>query len=56
VSSFGRASGIRVTVWDVTLEKGKPSPMHQDEYDLLGVDLSDTTVKVVNPDGTLQTS
>jgi quercetin dioxygenase-like cupin family protein len=45
----------RVTVWDVTLEKGKPSPMHEHKYDLVGVDLSDATVKVVNPDGTSQT-
>jgi quercetin dioxygenase-like cupin family protein len=44
----------RVTVWDVMLEKGKPSPMHQHKYDLVGVDLSDATVKVVNPDGTSQ--
>ena len=29
--------------------------MHQHRYDLVGVDLSDTTVKVVNPDGTSQT-
>ena len=45
----------RVTVWDVTLEKGKPSPMHEHKYDLVGVDLSDATVRVVNPDGTSQT-
>jgi len=55
VSSFGRANRIRVTAWDVTPEKGKPSPMHQHRYDLVGVDLSDTTAKVVNPDGTSQT-
>ena len=29
--------------------------MHQHKYDLVGVDLSDATVKVVNPDGTSQT-
>jgi len=29
--------------------------MHQHRYDLVGVDLSDTTAKVVNPDGTSQT-
>jgi quercetin dioxygenase-like cupin family protein len=46
----------RVTVWDVTSEKGKPSPKHQHKYDLVGVDLSDATVKVVNQDGTTQTS
>jgi hypothetical protein len=45
----------RVTVWDVTLEKGKPSPMHQHKYDLVSVDLSDAIVKVVNRDGTSQT-
>jgi quercetin dioxygenase-like cupin family protein len=33
----------RVTVWDVTIEKGKPSPMHRHKYDLVGVDLADAT-------------
>jgi hypothetical protein len=41
----------RVTVWDVTLEKGKPSPMHQHKYDLVGGPV-DAIVKVVNPDDT----
>jgi hypothetical protein len=46
----------RVTVWEVNLEKGKPSTMHQHKYELVGVDLSDATVRVVNRDGTSQTS
>jgi quercetin dioxygenase-like cupin family protein len=46
----------RVTVWDVTLEKGKPTPRHQYRYDLVGVDLTDATVRVVNSDGRTETN
>src|SRR5262245_52028913 len=41
----------RVTVWDVTQEKGKATPMHQHKYDAVGVDLADATVKVTSSDG-----
>jgi hypothetical protein len=35
----------RVTVWEVKLEKGKPTGMHRHRYDMIGVDLADATVK-----------
>jgi quercetin dioxygenase-like cupin family protein len=42
----------RVTVWDVTWIKGKPSPMHRHKFDLVGVYLVGSPIKVTSPDGT----
>lgn len=42
----------RVTIWDVTWIKGKPSPMHRHKYDLVGVYLVGSPIKVTVPDGT----
>lgn len=36
----------RVTMWDVTWLKGKPSPMHRHRYDLVGVYLVGSTIRV----------
>lgn len=46
----------RVTMWDVTWLKGKPSPMHRHKYDLVGVYLVGSAIKVTNPDGTARES
>jgi hypothetical protein len=40
-----------VTVWDVTTEKGKPTPMHRHGLDMVIVDLADATVKFASSDG-----
>ena len=41
----------RVTVWDVTTEKGKPTAMHRHPNDYVLVDLADATGKVTSQDG-----
>jgi hypothetical protein len=41
----------RVTVWEATWTKGKPSPMHRHRFDMVGIDLADATVKVTNQRG-----
>src|SRR6476620_4783183 len=41
----------RVTVWDVTTVKGKPTTMHRHPYDYVLVDLADATGKVTSQDG-----
>src|SRR3990170_2925166 len=41
----------RVTLWDVTWIKGKPSPMHRHKFDLVGVFLVGSPIKVTMPDG-----
>lgn len=41
----------RVVVWDVTWEKGKPTPMHRHLVDLVGVTLVPGTVRVTLEDG-----
>jgi quercetin dioxygenase-like cupin family protein len=41
----------RVTVWDVTTEKGKSTAMHRHPYDMVLVELADTTVKVTSENG-----
>jgi len=41
----------RVTVWDVTTEKGKPTAMHRHPYDYVIVDLADATGKITGQDG-----
>jgi quercetin dioxygenase-like cupin family protein len=46
----------RVTIWDVTWIKGKPSPMHRHQYDLVGVYLVGSPIKVILPDGTSRES
>src|SRR5579862_7297690 len=46
----------RVTVWDVTWPKGKPTPLHRHKYDLVGVDLAEATAKVTGPDGRSRTA
>jgi quercetin dioxygenase-like cupin family protein len=42
----------RVTIWDVTWNKGKPTPMHRHRYDLIAVFLVGSAIKVTMPDGT----
>jgi predicted metal-dependent enzyme (double-stranded beta helix superfamily) len=46
----------RVTVWDVTWIKGKPSPMHRHRYDLVGVYLVGSAIRITSPDGTSRES
>jgi quercetin dioxygenase-like cupin family protein len=46
----------RVTIWDVTWHKGKPSPMHRHQYDLVGVYLVGSPIRVTMPDGTSRDS
>jgi predicted metal-dependent enzyme (double-stranded beta helix superfamily) len=45
----------RVAVWDVTLEKGKPTAMHEHRYNMVGINLTDATLKVVNRVGRVST-
>jgi hypothetical protein len=46
----------RVTIWDVTWLHGKPSPMHRHKYDLVGVYLVGSPIRVTMPDGTSRES
>lgn len=46
----------RVTIWDVTWIKGKPSAMHRHKFDLAGVYLVGSPIKVTLPDGTSRES
>ncbi len=46
----------KVTIWDVTWVKGKPSPLHRHQYDLVGVYLVGSPIKVTMPDGTSRES
>ncbi len=46
----------RVTMWDVTWPKGKPSPLHRHRYDLVGVYLVGSPIRVTLPDGTARES
>jgi predicted metal-dependent enzyme (double-stranded beta helix superfamily) len=41
----------RVTVWDVTMEKGKPTSLHQHRHDMVRVELAAATIKVTNAAG-----
>jgi hypothetical protein len=41
----------RVTVWESTQEKGKPTPMHQHRFDMVRIELADATVRVTSPQG-----
>jgi quercetin dioxygenase-like cupin family protein len=45
-----------VVVWDVTWEKGKPTPMHQHRVDVVGVTLVPGTVRTTLPDGSSRES
>jgi quercetin dioxygenase-like cupin family protein len=45
-----------VVIWDVTWEKGKPTPMHQHPVDVVGVTLVPGTVRVTLPDGSSRES
>lgn len=46
----------RVTVWDVTWPKGKPTPMHRHKYDVVGVDLAEASATVRSQAGAIQTA
>jgi quercetin dioxygenase-like cupin family protein len=46
----------RVTIWDVIWIEGKPSAMHRHKYDLVGVYLVGSPIKVTMPDGTSRES
>jgi hypothetical protein len=46
----------RVTIWDVTWPKGEPTPMHEHKYDLVGVFLVGSAIKVTGLDGTSRES
>jgi quercetin dioxygenase-like cupin family protein len=41
----------RVVVWDVSWEKGKPTPMHEHRLELAGVFLADGAVKITEAGG-----
>ena len=41
----------RVTVWEATWEKGRPTAMHRHRYDMVGVELADASVKVTSQQG-----
>jgi hypothetical protein len=46
----------RVTVWDVTWQKGKPTVMHQNKYDLVTVDLANAAVRINSKEGKAKTT
>lgn len=46
----------RVVVWDVEWQKGKPTPMHEHPYDVVGVFLAGGAVKITEPGGAVRTS
>jgi quercetin dioxygenase-like cupin family protein len=41
----------RVTVWDVTTEKGKPTALHRHPFDTVLVELANTSVKATSAEG-----
>jgi predicted metal-dependent enzyme (double-stranded beta helix superfamily) len=41
----------RVTVWEATWAKGKPTTMHRHRFDMVGIELADATVKVTPQQG-----
>jgi hypothetical protein len=43
----------RVTVWDVTVEKAKATPLHRHPLDFVIVDLADASVKVTSQNGSV---
>src|SRR5215831_17163444 len=46
----------RVTVWEATLPKGAVTPLHEQKFDSVGVDLADSSAKVTSHDGRSRTS
>ena len=46
----------RVTVWEATWPKGKPTPMHRHQFDMVGIDLADATMKATNQQGVVTNS
>ena len=46
----------RVTVWEVVYQKGKPSGMHRHQYDGIGIDLANASVKVTAENGSVSTT
>jgi quercetin dioxygenase-like cupin family protein len=45
----------RVTVWDATWMKGKPTS-HQNKYDQVTVELADSSIRITTPDGKAKSS
>ena len=45
----------RVTVWEFVYQKGKPTGMHRHKYDMVGIDLADSSVKVTSAQGSVST-
>ena len=41
----------RVTVWDVTWPKGKPTVLHQNKYDVVSVELANAAVRITGKNG-----
>jgi len=46
----------RVTVWEATWPKGKPTPMHRHQFDMVGIELADATYKGTNEQGAVANS
>jgi len=46
----------RVTVWDATWPKGKPTAMHQNKLDMVTIELADATARITTKDGKTQSS
>ncbi len=44
----------RIIVWDVTWPKGRPTPMHNHDYDIAVVTIAPGAIKTTNPDGSSQ--
>src|SRR5712671_4331986 len=46
----------RVTVWDATWPKGKPTAMHQNKFDTVTIELANATARVTPKDGKAQST
>src|SRR2546426_245649 len=46
----------RLTAWDVTWPKNKPTAMHKHAYDLVGIELADSTFAVTSQGGQPRTA
>jgi len=46
----------RVSVWEATWTEGKPTVMHRHRFDMVVVDLADSTTKATGQDGTSNTA
>jgi hypothetical protein len=44
----------RVTVWDVTWERGKPTATHLYRHDMVGIELAAAFARVTSPDGSFR--